>query len=106
MTTLRNQKSLWHKAYLRDNHLIMSSSDQFLVHTRTESEWFTGQIDNTVESPGVAPHMDLRMSYFSVSELMHESLQSFVSNVLSINIIIEAKDAKYHRLSIHEQNRR
>ena len=62
--------------------------------------------DSTVESPGVARHMDLRMSYFSVSELMHESLQSFVSNVLSINIIIEAKDAKYHRLSIHEQNRR
>ena len=51
-------------------------------------------------------HMDLRRSYFSVSELMHESLQSFVSNILSINIIIEAKDAKYHRLSIHEQNRR
>ena len=61
---------------------------------------------STVESPGVARHMDLCMSYFSVSELMHESLQSFVSNILSINIIIEAKDAKYHRLSIHEQNRR
>ena len=60
----------------------------------------------TVESPGVARHMDLRMSYFSVSELMHESLQSFASNISSINIIIEAKDAKYHRLSIHEQNRR
>ena len=39
-------------------------------------------------SHGGARHMDLRMSYFRVSGLTHESSQSFVNNSLSTNLII------------------